>query len=159
MNKLKHNKISKPDLFKINEEDVMFITNPGRMGDVDGSTLVVKKDNNFTIYRVDGLMYPSRNENKEDIITFDDLTNHFSKWYESWNHSKDNNYKGKYKYIYMGFGNGLSVDNSIYSEFEPYLNKLVEKELEKYQDDKESYRYSAIYTNWEIALNNMINDK
>ena len=27
------NKISKEDFFKINEDDVMFITNPGRMGD------------------------------------------------------------------------------------------------------------------------------
>ena len=36
----------------------MFITNPGRMGDEDGIAFIIKRGNEFTIYRVDGLMYP-----------------------------------------------------------------------------------------------------
>ena len=30
---------------ELNEEDIMFITNPGRMGDEDGTTFIVKHDN------------------------------------------------------------------------------------------------------------------
>ena len=45
MHKYEIIKISSDDFFKINEDDLMFITNPGRMGDEDGSTFVVKKDN------------------------------------------------------------------------------------------------------------------
>ena len=44
------NKISKDDFYKINEEDVMFITNPGRMGDEDGSTFIIRQNNEFKIY-------------------------------------------------------------------------------------------------------------
>ena len=42
--RFKSNKISKKDFLYINEEDVMFITNPGRMGDEDGSTFIIKQD-------------------------------------------------------------------------------------------------------------------
>ena len=82
MNEIEVNKISKSEFIKLNEKNLMFITNPGRMGDEDGSTFIIK-------------------------------------------HGNEEEYKGKYKYLYMGFGNGLSIDNSIYSEFEPYLNNKV----------------------------------
>jgi len=35
-------KISKFKLIKIDEDDLMFITNPGRMGDEDGMTFIIK---------------------------------------------------------------------------------------------------------------------
>ena len=44
MHSLKNNKILKPDFLKLEEESIMFITNPGRMGDEDGITFVVKND-------------------------------------------------------------------------------------------------------------------
>ena len=50
-------KISKEEFLKINEDDVMFITNPGRMGDEDGSTFIIRQDNEYKIYRLDGWMY------------------------------------------------------------------------------------------------------
>ena len=60
----------------------------------------------------------------------------------------------------MGFGNGLSVDNSIYNDFEPYLNNLVEKYLNDSNDeDRESLKYAAIFNVWEKAFINMVNDK
>jgi len=60
----------------------------------------------------------------------------------------------------MGFGNGLSIDNSIYSEFEPYLNDLVRKSLEgRNNKEKESLKYAIIYNVWEKAFLNMVNDK
>ena len=35
--KIEMNEISREDFFKLKEEDLMFITNPGRMGDEDGN--------------------------------------------------------------------------------------------------------------------------
>ena len=151
------NKINKLDFLNLNEDDLMFITNPGRMGDEDGSTFVIRKGNEFTIYRVDGWMYPNKDG---DYISLDDTKNIFPKWYDTWEHSIDKDYKGKYKYLYMGFGNGLCIDNSIYNEYEPYLNKLVEEYLaNKSDEEKESLRYGAIYNLWINALIDMINDK
>ena len=62
MNKFETNKILKSEFVKLNENDLMFITNPGRMGDEDGSTFIIKNNNEFTIYRVDGWMYRKREE-------------------------------------------------------------------------------------------------
>lgn len=42
---MEENKITKEELYKLNEDDLMFITNPGRMGDVDGSYFVIKNNN------------------------------------------------------------------------------------------------------------------
>ena len=53
-----YNKISKEDFLRLNEEDLVFITNPGRMGDENGSTFIIRHDNEFTIYRVEGWLYP-----------------------------------------------------------------------------------------------------
>jgi hypothetical protein len=97
MREFKINKISKEEFTKLNEEDVMFITNPGRMGDEDGSTFIVKNGNEFTINRVDGWMDPTK---KVDISLYD-IENKFPKWFESWKNSNDDNYDGKYEYIYM----------------------------------------------------------
>ena len=55
--------------------------------------------------------------------------------FDTWKHSSDNNFNGKYKYLYMGFGNGLCIDYSIYKEFELYLDDLVDRYLEKCVDD------------------------
>ena len=138
MNKFETNKITKSDFLKLNEEDLMFITNPGRMGDEDGSTFIIKKEN----------------------ISLDEALNQFPKWRKTWKESDKKEYNKKYKYLYMGFGNGLSIDNSIYTEFEPYLNKLVEEYLEnKSDEEKISLKYAAIYASWEKAFINMVNDK
>lgn len=158
MNKFETNIITKSDFLKLNEKDLIFITNPGRMGDEDGSTFIIRKGNEFTIYRVDGFMYRKKGE-KEDI-SLSDLLNQFPKWCKAWKESNKNEDTGKYKYLYMGFGNGLSVDNSIYNEFEPYLNKLVEKYLEnKSDEEKSSLKYAAIYDSWENAFIDMVNEK
>ena len=151
------NKISKEDFAKINEEDLMFITNPGRMGDEDGSTFIIKHDNVFTIYRVSGWMYRG---NKEESVSLDDALKQFPKWEYAWNHNISKDYNGKYKYLYMGFGNGLCVDNSIYDEFEPYLNDLIDEKLkDKTDDEKESLQYTAVFNVWKKAFINMVNDK
>ena len=154
MSEIKIHKISKSELLKLNEDDLMFITNPGRMGDENGSTFIIKHGNEITIYRVDGWLYP-----KEDIL-LSDIEKQFPKWLDTWKNSTDKEYKGKYRYLYMGFGNGLSVDNSIYNEFEEYLYDLVEEYLKEYsEEEKESLKYAAIFNVWKEAFINMANDK
>ena len=134
----------------------MFITNPGRMGDEDGSTFIVRNDNEFKIYRLSEWMYRSKNFDKSEHISLNDTIKQFPMWYKAW----ENGSNKKYKYFYMGFGNGLSIDHSIYSEFEPYLNDLVEKYLKERTDlDKESLKYAAIFDVWEDAFINMVIDK
>ena len=55
----------------------------------------------------------------------------------------------------MGFGNELCVDNSIYGKYKPYLEEVLEKNLQQY-DDKEGMKYAVIFSVWEEALSNMI---
>ena len=79
---------------------------------------------------------------------------------ETWKNWNDENYKGKYIYLYMGFGNGLSVDYSIYKDFKPYLDEEIDKYLEQYNDEeKEDYKFSAIFNVWDKALIKMSKDK
>ena len=153
MDNINYNKITREEFLNLNEDDIMFITNPGRMGDEDGIYFVIKKDNNLTLYRVDGWMYGIGKE-----ISLQDAFKQFPSWYYTWDHNKDKNYQGKYKYLYMGFGNGLSIDNRIYEEYKPYLDKLVEEYLEK-EEDKEKLMYAAIFSTWKKAVINMANDK
>ena len=147
------NSITREEFLKLNEDDVMFITNPGRMGDEDGIQFVIKKDNILTMYRVDGWMYGIGKE-----ISLQDAFKQFPSWYYTWDHNKDKNYQGKYKYLYMGFGNGLSIDNSIYEEYKPYLDSVVEEYL-KDKDDKDKFMYAAIFSTWKQAVINMASDK
>ena len=58
----------------------------------------------------------------------------------------------------MGFGNGLSVDNNIYEEYKPYLDKEVNKYLDKC-DENEQMKYAAIFNVWDKAFVNMADDK
>ena len=152
----KENKISKKDLMNLKEEDLMFITNPGRMGDEDGSTFVIKKDDNFIVYRVDGWMYPKKTN--EETISINDMFKVFPKWKEAWDNYCEEGYNGKYIYIYTGFGNGLCIDKSIFDKYLPYLSKEVKK-------NGWDTPINIIDTNpgvagsWQQALANMINSR
>ena len=159
LNEFKPNKITKEEFLNINEDDVMFITNPGRMGDEDGTTFIMKKEKDLIPYRVSGWMY--QKDKDTNYISFDDAKRQFPKWYETWENWNNEKYKGKYHYLYMGFGNGLSIDNSIYEKFKPYLDKAVKKNLEKYnsEEEKEEMKHAAVFNVWEDAFIDMINDK
>ena len=50
-------KITKEEFEKLDEKNLIFITNPGRMGDTDGSNFIVKIGNVFYPYRVSNWMY------------------------------------------------------------------------------------------------------
>lgn len=139
------NTITKEEFLRLNEDNLMFITNPGRMWDEDGISFVMKENNAFTIYRVDGWMYGERTE---DSILLKDAIKVFPKWNETWENCNNENYQGKYQYIYMGFGNGLSVDKRIYEKYKPYLEKYLTSERKPIE----------IFTNWKKALADMINN-
>ncbi len=151
------NEISKEDFLKIKEEDIMFITNPGRMGDEDGLTFIIKKDKEFKIYRINGFLYPRKVTDESKRITFEETKKQFPIWAEGLKKGYTKNFKEKYKYIYMGFGNGLTINNSIYDKFKPYLDKEVEEYL-KDEEDKEGLQYAAMYNTWEDAFIDMIED-
>jgi hypothetical protein len=148
-------RITKEELLTLNENDLMFITNPGRMGDEDGSTFIIKKDNNYITYRVDGWMYP--NGRDKNNISMDDMFNKFPMWKESWhNYYNDKSYSGKYIYLYMGFGNGLCIDKSIYDKYNKYLQEKLE--LSRKESKEEIPDSALLYGVWYEAFINMIND-
>ena len=149
-------RLTKSELEKIQEEDLLWITNPGRMGDEDGITFIIKESNALIIYRVDGLLYLKENGD----IFLNDIERQFPKWFETWKHQKERDYHGKYQYLYMGFGNGLSIDNSIYKEYKPFLDDLVEDYLkDKGEEEKKSLQYVAIYQVWKKAVLKMAREK
>ena len=149
----KENKLSNKDLMNLKEEDLMFITNPGRMYDIDGSTFVIKKDNNYILYRVDDL-----------YIFMKDMFKIFPKWEDAWNNYYKKGYNDKYVYIYMGFGTGLCIDKRIFDKYLPYLKKEVIKNGWEFPDDLSSIIFKdgeacpGVAGSWIQALENMIND-
>ena len=158
MKQLEPNKLSKSELLQLKEENLLFITYPGRMGDEDGSTFIMKQGDEFIIYRVDGWMFPKEGERVE--ISLKDLFQQFPKWYDVLEHEREKDYHGKYKYTYMGFGNGLCVDSSIWPEFEPYLKKEVEEYLKDSSvEEKKSLQYAAAFNSWERAFLELADDK
>ena len=153
--KLKPQIISRKDFFNIKEENVMLITNPGRMGDVDGSIFIIKKDNNYITYRIDGWMYG--NHSDKEFISIEEMFKQFPKWKETLDNSNNEKYDGKYIYVYTGYGNGVSIDKSIYKQFEPYLIEEVEKIRIKFNKDRiEPAMYSPA---WKLAVESMLRKK
>lgn len=155
--KLEPRRISKKDFYNLDENNLMFITNPGRMGDEDGSTFILKIDDSYIPYRVDGWMYSNENErSNNNYISLDDMFNVFPKWKDSWhNYYKDEEYNGKYVYIYMGFGNGLCVDKSIYKKYYQYLINEIKKAGVNI-DKNGKYDSCLNFSLWKHALIKMI---
>lgn len=147
-------KITKKEFEKIEEKDVMFVTNPGRMGDTDGSNFIVKIGNVFYPYRVSNWMYST----DKAEITLEEFSKKFSLWMDMWNKADDNE-NIKYQYIYMGFGNGLSIDKSIYDEYYPYFESVVKSNEDYEEDENGNYPYYIAYNSWDTAFIEMCEDK
>lgn len=113
---IKLHKISSEKLKNLKEEDVLFITSPGRMGDETGSTVIVKSENNLVAYRIDWAA-----DNPE--ISVQNLGLVFPQWYK---YDKENS---RYIRIEMGFGNLLYVKKDIIKDFIPLLQDAVHDEL------------------------------
>ena len=91
-------------------------------------------------YRVEHWMY----DTEECIVDESDVTKVFPKWRETW--SKGNS--EKYKYYYMGFGNGLCVDKSIVNIFEQHLESCINERAKLENLDPNEYRMSLMYNVW-----------
>ncbi len=139
--------ITKEEVMKLNEEDLMFITIPGRMGDIYGSTLVIRKDNKYIFYRIDNL-----------FKNLDIIDKVFPIWSKSLKDFKKKYESDRYNYIYMGMGNGLCINKEIYYKFIPYLIKNAHKSNLYHGEKNLEYQSAINYEMWEKALNDMINN-
>ena len=143
-----------PDEFKnITEDDLLFITFPGRMGDEYGCTLVIKNESEYSIYRI------------EDIHVFGiDVYNQFPGLSEALKNQEDKE-SDKYKAIYMGYGNLLFVNKSIYDDYKKYLDEIVNREINELKENNEYdksledyYPVMLCFKKWETALNEYLKD-
>ena len=138
-------RVNDEDIKKFNEDNLMFITNPGRMGDMYGSTFVMMEDNKLKEYYC------------ENIFKSISIVEVFPEWKRTV--SNTNNESNKYKYIYMGFGNGLCVDKRIYDKYYPYLLEEVKKDDMYYEEEKDNYNPCLNYSHWEYAIDKMIENE
>lgn len=132
-------KITKEEIKKLQEKDLMFINIPGRMGDIS-CTLVINDNEKYVFYKIDN-MYKYM-----DILC---------EIFPIWNNDVMNYEKGlntsKYKFLDMGMGNYLCIDKEIYDKYITYLLELSQKNDLNYQP-------SINYKIWKKAINNMINN-
>jgi len=135
-------KVTDKDISKFNEDNLMFITNPGRMGDLYGTTFVMMEDNKLKEYYC------------ENIFKSISIVKVFPEWKNTIS-TKDNK-SNKYKYVYMGFGNGLCIDKRIYDKYYPYLLEEVKKDDLYSEEDGDNYNPCINYSNWKNALDKMV---
>ena len=114
------------------------------MGDLYGSTFVMKENNELKEYYC------------ENIFKSTSIVEVFPEWKKTVSNTK--NESNKYKYIYMGFGNGLCIDKRIYDKYYPYLLEAVKKDDMYYEEEGDNYNPCLNYSHWEYAFDRMIND-
>ena len=158
--------INRPEFLRLDENNLMFITHPGRMGDEDGTTFIMKDNDWFKEYRVE---YWTKDPNPSWYISSDDVEYKFSKYMQTLSNidhsqiTKENNFtyiddNNDYAYIYMGFGNSLCVNKSIYDEFKLYLDKIIiEDRINcKKEGKKDDFKPGDIFRLWKKAVNLML---
>lgn len=153
MNKINYHKITIDEFLKLDENDLMLVTNPGRIGDEDGSYFIMKDNDKFVAYRISGWMYGQKENNS---VSFDMMCSHFPKWKEAWKNYAKEDYDGKYKFVYMGFGNGLCIDKRVYEEFNKFLERVVSQDPRYKSEEKIPALY---YNSWKKALFLYVNEK
>ncbi len=144
MKYFKLNNITKKVFDKLKEEDVLFITHPGMMGDEDGSTFIVKNGNSLIAYRANHWMY----DIEKCEVQYEDMEKSFPKWVEEYSKDLTNS---KYKLYYMGFGNDLCVDKSIVDIFEKNLETCIIEKAKLEDFNPEERRMELIYNTWDKA--------
>lgn len=113
---IKLHNISAKELKGLKEEDVLFITVPGRMGDETGSTFIIKVEEGFVAYRVDWAI-----ENPK--ISAQDVGLVFPQWYK---YDKKNS---RYIRISIGLGNWIYVKKDIIEDYIPLLRDAIHDEF------------------------------
>ena len=112
------------------------------MGDVYGCSFVIKNNDKLTFYRIENLY-----EFKGNIYT------QFPKWNEALKNYSEKKETEKYEIIYMGFGNLLGVDKSVFNDFKPLAEEKMKNISENYSNDLKFG--AACYTYWKEIVNNM----
>ena len=138
--------ISKEELDTLSEDDLILITYPGRMGDTDGCSFTIKKDNSIIIYRIN------------DIYSYEKaLFKRFPKWQEALQNFNKHIESDKYHIVYMGMGNLLGIDKSIYNELNTIM---IEKEKEEPTNlDYELHLGMTYYTHWRKVIKDMYKER
>ena len=98
----------------------------------------LRKENVLVPYRVGNWMY----DVDKCAVEFKDMEKVFPKWIEAWNNFDNENFEGKYKFFYMGFGNGLCVDREISDIFESHLKEIIDNPKD----------YSEVFNKWQEAV-------
>ena len=142
-----YNSITLEQLKKITEDQLMFITFPGRMGDEYGCTFVIGDGKSLCIYRIDDL----------DRFKYN-IYRQFPRLIEALNDHKGRESMA-FKGIYMGYGNKLFVNKSVYDDYKKELDDAIKKEIEKMKVEndydeslKDYYPIMLCFTQWEKAL-------
>ncbi len=152
------NKISRDEFLKIREQDLLFITNPGRMGDEDGSTFIINTTDGYKVYRIDGWCFGDRTG--PNFISYSEMADKFPDWSSSIGTVEENE-DSLYRYVYMGFGNGLSIKKDLYEPFMKHLAFAVDRYAENRNIDrseKEKNKYAIIFNVWDEAVVNIAAD-
>ena len=143
---IKEKKLTEEELNNLQEKDLLFITYPGRMGDIYGCSFVIKKNNKIIFYRIENLYDFKGNIYKQ-----------FPKWNEALKNYSEKKESEKYEIIYMGFGNLLGVDKSVINTFKPQVEEQMKNIRENYNDNLKFG--AACYTYWREIVNNMFSKK
>ncbi len=138
--------ITKEELDNLLEDNVLLITYPGRMGDVDGCSFAYRDNNDIKIYRIN------------DLYSFKgNIYEKFPKWNEALQNYKNHKESDKYHIVYMGMGNLLGVDKSIYDKFNAVM---IEKEKEEETNlDYELHLSMTYYACWRSVIKDMYEEK
>ena len=144
--RIEEKKLAEEELNNLAEDDLLFITFPGRMGDVYGCSFVIKKNDKITFYRIENLYEFKGNIYKQ-----------FSTWNEALKNYSEKKESKKYEIIYMGFGNLLGVDKRIFNIFKPLAEEKMKNISENYDDN---LKFGvACYTYWKEIVKNMFVNK
>lgn len=142
--KIEEKTLIEEELNNLREDELLFITFPGRMGDVYGCSFVIKKNDKITFYRIENLY-----DFKGNIYI------QFPKWNKALKNYSEKKESEKYEIIYMGFGNLLGVDKSIFNTFKPLAEEKMKNISENYNNNLKFG--AACYTYWKEIVNNMFN--
>ena len=139
---VKEENISEEDFKKLKEENLLFITYPGRMGDIEGCSFVMKDKDMIKFYRIENLYTYKAN-----------IYEIFPKWKDSLEKYKKKDSSSKYEIIYMGMGNLLGVDKTIVELFKSKIKEIDEK-IESTLDKELKFGMTC-YTYWRKTVTEM----
>ena len=159
-------RMTRPNFLRLDENNIMFIRGLGRMADNDMIFFIVKENDDFKCYKIDGLTHDN-GVGKYDYISRDDIDYKLPYWKATQNMTLPIitlgevycNTTSKYVCIFLGFGDTICINNSIYEKYEKYLKKEIEDFPENHPDKKEFDKTARIEWQWFVAALNYIHSQ